>query len=78
MSKLFAILTMSFGAVSSVYADATANLACLPILQWLGLCTPGHTGPTPAPEIDPASAASAVALLVGGLAVLRGRSLKKK
>jgi hypothetical protein len=80
MSKLFAILAMSIGAVNSVYADATANLSisCLPILQWFGLCTPGHTGPTPAPEIDPASAASAVALLVGGLAVLRGRSLKKK
>lgn len=80
MSKLFAILAMSMGAVSSVYADAAANLSlkCVPFLQWLPWCTPGKTGPTPAPEIDPASAVSAVVLLVGGLAVLRGRSLKKK
>jgi hypothetical protein len=79
-SKLFAILTLSMGAVSSVYADATANLSvtCFPLLQWLGLCTPGHTGPTPAPEIDPASAVSALALLAGGIAVLRGRKSEKK
>lgn len=38
------------------------------------------TGPhsaVAAPEIDPASAMSGLTLLVGGLAVLRGRSLKK-
>jgi hypothetical protein len=76
MAKLFAILVLSVGCVSSVFADTSS---CLPILQWLGLCTPGHHGPTPAPEIDPASAMSALALLAGGLAVLRGRSgLKKK
>jgi hypothetical protein len=73
-TKLFAILVLSVGCVSSVYADSS----CLLILQLLGLCTPGHHGPTPAPEIDPASAMSALALLAGGLAVLRGRSLKKK
>jgi hypothetical protein len=80
MSKVLAILTLSMGAVSSVYADATANLSlsCGPLLQFLGWCTPGHTGPTQAPEIDPASAMSALALLAGGIAVLRGRSLKKK
>ena len=75
MSKLFAILVLSVGCVSSVYADSSS---CLLILQLLGLCTPGHHGPTAAPEIDPASAMSALALLAGGLAVLRGRSLKKK
>ena len=32
---------------------------------------------TRAPEIDPASAASGLTLLLGGLAVLRGRSAKK-
>jgi LPXTG-motif cell wall-anchored protein len=31
------------------------------------------TSATPAPEIDPASAAGGLALLVGGLLVLRGR-----
>ena len=75
-TKLFAILVLSVGCVSSVYADSA--FSCLPILQWLGLCTPGHTGPVAAPEIDPASAISALALLAGGLAVLRGRGLKKK
>ena len=74
-TKLFAILVLSVGCVSSVYADSSS---CLPILAWLGLCTPGHHGPVPAPEIDPASAMSALALLAGGLAVLRGRGLKKK
>ncbi len=34
--------------------------------------------PAAAPEIDPAGALSSLTLLVGGLAVLRGRGLKKK
>ena len=75
-TKLFAILVLSVGCVSSVYADS--SLHCLPALQWLFPCHPGHPGPTAAPEIDPASAMSALALLAGGLAVLRGRMLKKK
>jgi hypothetical protein len=76
-TKLFAILVLSVGCVSSVYADTGSS--CLWFLELLHLCTPGgHGVPTPAPEIDPASAMSALALLAGGLAVLRGRSLKKK
>jgi len=74
-TKLFAILVLSVGCVSSVFADSGSS--CLQIL-WFTWCPPGHHGPTPAPEIDPASAMSALALLAGGLAVLRGRSLKKK
>jgi hypothetical protein len=35
--------------------------------------TTGGGGPTPAPEIDPASAAGALVLLLGGMAILRGR-----
>ena len=78
MSKLFAIFFISLGSVSSVYADNASNTLCQ-LLSLIGLCTPGgHSGPVAAPDIDPASAISAVALLVGGLAVLRGRSLKKK
>jgi hypothetical protein len=41
---------------------------------------PSHTGSghtVAAPEIDPASAMSGLTLLLGGLAVLRGRSSKK-
>jgi hypothetical protein len=34
-------------------------------------------GPTSAPEIDPQSALGAVTLLIGGVAALRGRRLKK-
>jgi hypothetical protein len=74
-TKLFAILVLSVGCVSSVYADSASS--CWQFL-WLTFCPPGNHGPTPAPEIDPASAMSALALLAGGLAVLRGRSLKKK
>jgi hypothetical protein len=43
---------------------------------------PGHKydpeHPLAAPEIDPASALSALTLLAGGLAVLRGRTMKKQ
>lgn len=37
---------------------------------------PGGNGPVAAPEIDPASAVSALTLLAGGLAVVRGRKKK--
>jgi hypothetical protein len=37
---------------------------------------PGGGGPVAAPEIDPASAVSALTLLMGGLAVVRGRKTK--
>ena len=36
----------------------------------------GDPAPVGAPEIDPASAISGVTLLLGGLAVLRGRRTK--
>jgi hypothetical protein len=36
----------------------------------------GGSGPVAAPEIDPASAVSALTLLMGGLAVVRGRKTK--
>jgi hypothetical protein len=39
---------------------------------------PGPTAvPLKAPEIDPASALSALTLLLGGLAVVRGRRVRK-
>ena len=76
MSKLVAILILSFGGTTAALADAS----CLPILQLIGLCgNPGHGGkPVQAPEVDPASAMSGLTLLVGGLAVLRGRGKKKQ
>jgi hypothetical protein len=74
MSKLVVALIISFGSITAVQAEPS----CPPWLQWL--CgNPGHGGkPVKAPEVDPASAMGALTLLVGGLAVLRGRSVKKK
>jgi hypothetical protein len=45
-------------------------------LDMVGTLTHQFTTPTAAPEIDPASAASMLTLLVGGLLVLRGRRLQ--
>jgi hypothetical protein len=42
------------------------QLACADFTWW-------ERPPHPAPEIDPASALSALTLLAGGIAVLRGR-----
>ena len=69
-----AYITPGDGAVTTGYVVAATNLA--------GGCTYTNCVPTTsfgtftaiqAPEIDPASAASALSLLVGGLLVLRGR-----
>jgi hypothetical protein len=77
MSKILAALVISLGAVGVANAGSSSS-SCLPIFQLLGLC--GNPSPTPvkAPEIDPASALSALTLLAGGLVVLRGRKLGKK
>ena len=73
MSKLVAILVLSLGTSTAAFAGI---ITCPPILAFL--CgNPGH-GPTAAPEIDPASAMSGVSLLIGGLAVLRGRRKKQQ
>jgi hypothetical protein len=76
MSKLVAILVLSLGASSAAFAG---NSNCGLLGELLGICgNPGHGGnPTQAPEIDPASAMSGLSLLVGGLAVMRGRRKKQ-
>src|ERR1700684_1038423 len=51
---------------------ASAHDSCLHIF-WFEICPPPHSGPVQAPEIDPASAAAGLTMLLGGLAVLRGR-----
>ena len=55
------------------------SLICY-ILPFLCQAPPhqGGSGPTSAPEIDPASAAAALTLLAGGLAALRGWRSRKK
>jgi hypothetical protein len=69
-----AYITPGDGAVSTGYVVAATNLAggcvytnCVPTTSF------GTFTATQAPEIDPTSAASGLALLVGGLLVLRGR-----
>jgi hypothetical protein len=68
--KMIGILSLSL-AVATV-AQATAPT--------LPTCVPG--GPSAcikaAPEIDPATAMAGLTLLLGGLAVARGRITKKK
>jgi hypothetical protein len=44
----------------------------------LAAAATAHASVAAAPEIDPASAMSGLTLLLGGLAVIRGRSKKKQ
>jgi hypothetical protein len=73
-------ITVLLVALSGV---ASANDSCKkdPFwLFWFQDCTPvGHnhgSPPASAPEIDPGSAMAALTMLMGGLAVLRGRRSK--
>jgi hypothetical protein len=85
MSKLVAVLVLSLGASTSAFAGTSTGGTCPPLIQAFGLCTilgygggGNGGGVTAAPEIDPASAMSGVSLLIGGLAVLRGRRKKQQ
>jgi len=81
MKKLAGLLLLT-AMTSSAYAGSGGGgggVLCQ-LELWLGIVSScpggggsGHHGPVPAPEIDPASAVSALTLLAGGLAVLRGR-----
>ena len=69
-----AYITPAVGAGSTGYVAAATNLAggcvytnCVPTTSF------GTFTATKAPEIDPTSAASGLALLIGGLLVLRGQ-----
>jgi hypothetical protein len=69
-----AYITPGYGAVSTGYVVAATNLAggcentnCVPTSSF------GTFTATQAPEMDPTSAASGLALLAGGLLVLHGR-----
>jgi hypothetical protein len=85
MSKLVAILVLSLGTSTAAFAGTSTSGSCPAIIQAFGLCSifgygggGGGSGVTAAPEIDPASAMSGVSLLIGGLAVLRGRRKKQQ
>jgi len=66
--KVLATVLLTFGLAGTASA-----------LTILHPHSPGdHSGsPATAPEIDPTSALGAITLLVGGLAVIRGRKSKK-
>lgn len=65
--------------LATLAGAASANdSSCKPEQFWwftIDICTPvdHHTSPASAPEIDPASAMSALTLVLGGLAVIRSR-----
>jgi len=77
MTKMFAVLIISLGGITAANATVSSS-SCGFIAELLGLCKPGPSGPPArAPEIDPAGALSGLSLLVGGLAVVRGRKKKQ-
>jgi hypothetical protein len=76
--KKIVLLGVLLAASGSAFANSGSHNNCF---LFCGASVPKQpaaapSGPTPAPEIDPASAMSGFALLAGGLAALRGRRLK--
>lgn len=64
--------------LAALAGAASAKDSCTPEQFWLftfDVCTPvdHHTSTATAPEIDPASAMSALTMVLGGLAVIRSR-----
>lgn len=77
--KKFGIVVL----LTALAGVASANDSCKKeqfLWFWFEDCTPvwhNHgSSPTSAPEIDPGSAMAALTMLMGGLAVLRGRRSK--
>jgi hypothetical protein len=70
ISLALALMTMA-GVASARDSDP-----CLHLL-WFDFCPPSQKPePVKAPEIDPSSAMAGLTLMLGGLAVLRGRRNK--
>jgi hypothetical protein len=74
MSKVVAIFALSLCAGTAAYAN---NWSAASHVGWATGSTAAQSTTMAAPEIDPAGAMAALTLLVGGLAVVRGRHLKK-
>jgi hypothetical protein len=74
LAKAIGILALSVGLSSAGFASSwSAHLG----FGYSPRHFPASTPTTSAPEIDPASAISGLTLLLGGLAVVRGRRVKK-
>lgn len=69
MYKLIGIAVLTLAASGAANAFGLPPIFHLPPLP--------HGPPTMAPEIDPASAMGGLTLLIGGLAVIRGRRASK-
>jgi hypothetical protein len=68
---------MIFAVIASLTLSGTALAFAIPPKHDTPPGNGGHGGsPVAAPEIDPASAFSALTLLAGGLAAIRGRKSK--
>ena len=76
MTKVFAkaigILALSVGMASTSFAFSMASHEGFTVMPRVASSGPA----TSAPEIDPAGALSGLTLLLGGLAVVRGRRAK--
>jgi hypothetical protein len=70
MHKFFALLFLTLGGAAGI-----GGAVVIRDHPWVKV-DPTSQVTTAAPEIDPAGAASALTLLVGGLAALRGRRQK--
>ena len=68
LRKAVGIIVMSLGIAAAAHAVTGRPMSVLQNYD---------TSVTQAPEIDPASAFSALTFLAGGLAVIRGRRTKK-
>jgi hypothetical protein len=74
MSKLFAALLLSFSGLTATIVHYAPSTWGAPSAGQRGGGWGGHFT---APEIDPSSAIAALTLLVGGLALIRGRIAKQ-
>jgi hypothetical protein len=84
LKKLGLVLVLAaLSGVASAGGSGPAGESCkIEYFLWfpIEVCTPTGgrgSGPAAAPEIDPASAMTGLALALGGLAVLRGRRSQK-
>lgn len=71
LAKAIGILALSVGISSVGFANSWVSHVGFAVRPHVAVAT------TSAPEIDPASAISGLTLLLGGLAVVRGRRVKK-